>query len=111
MGKYYFVVVSNPVAGKEDEYNKWYNEQHLSDVLKVPGFVAAQRFKATQDGGLPGRYVAIYEMEADDPQTVLTELGRRSGTPDLVMSDAIDLNNISATLCVAASPRMTAKTR
>ena len=41
---YYFFVFSNPVAGHEDEYNKWYNEQHAPDVVAVPGFVTAQRF-------------------------------------------------------------------
>ena len=44
MAKYTFVVLTNPTSGKEAEYNKWYNDQHIPDVLNVPGFVAAQRF-------------------------------------------------------------------
>ena len=46
MTKCNFVILSNPVAGREDEFNEWYTKQHLDDVLKVPGFVAAQRFTA-----------------------------------------------------------------
>ncbi len=39
------IVLSNPVAGHEAEYNTWYNTQHISEVLKIPGFESAQRFK------------------------------------------------------------------
>jgi hypothetical protein len=38
---YYFLVFSNPVAGQEARYNKWYNEQHQLDVVSIPGFVTA----------------------------------------------------------------------
>lgn len=107
MGRYCLVVMSNPVQGKEDEYNEWYNNQHLKDVLKVPGFVAAQRFKAAEANGSSPRYMAIYEMETGNPQTVMAELERRAGTAGLVMSDAIDLNNISLSIFEVASQRLT----
>src|ERR1700704_107863 len=45
---YYYLVFSNPVAGREDEYNKWYDTQHAQDVVAVPGFVTAQRFVASE---------------------------------------------------------------
>jgi hypothetical protein len=45
MARHTFVVFTNPTEGQEDEYNDWYDNTHLSDVLKVEGFVAAQRFK------------------------------------------------------------------
>jgi hypothetical protein len=41
MAKHVFVVLTNPVEGKEDTYNDWYTNVHLGDVLKVPGIVAA----------------------------------------------------------------------
>ncbi len=43
--KHVLVVMSNPAPGKEQEYNDWYTNVHLGDVLKVPGIVSAQRFK------------------------------------------------------------------
>jgi hypothetical protein len=51
--KYYFMVYSNAVSGKEDTYLKWYQGQHIHDLLGIPGFVAAQFFKLsdTQFGG------------------------------------------------------------
>jgi hypothetical protein len=61
-----FMVFTNPVEGREDEYNDWYSGQHLDDVLALRGFKAAQRFKFNP-GQLgpeaPFTYLAIYEVE------------------------------------------------
>jgi hypothetical protein len=99
MAKYTFVVLTNPTAGKEAEYNKWYNEQHIPDVLNVPSFVAAQRFRlaeAQMSDTNPHRYLALYEIETDDLPSALKELKARVGTADMVMSDAIDLKGVGA---------------
>jgi len=47
--KYIIAVYSNPTEGNEDAYNQWYSDTHLAEVLQVPGFVAAQRFKLDED--------------------------------------------------------------
>jgi len=39
MAKYLLLVTSNPVEGRDAEYNRWYTEEHLRDVLKLDGFV------------------------------------------------------------------------
>ena len=36
MTKYVFLAFTNPTIGGEEEYNKWYDEQHLADVINVP---------------------------------------------------------------------------
>jgi hypothetical protein len=66
------VAFSKPVEGCEAEYNSWYNTIHLPDVLNVPGFSSAQRFKVEipMVGEMPGRYLALYRMEADSPEAV-----------------------------------------
>lgn len=97
--RYALLVHSAPVAGREAEYNKWYNEQHLADLLNIPGIPAARRFKACKEnlrpGPAPAPYLAIYEIETDNLQGVLDGIGQRRGTPQMVMSDAIDMNSIS----------------
>lgn len=109
MRQYSFVVISDAVPGREEEFNAWYNEQHLKDVLKVPGFVAAQRFKLAEDESkLPGRYLAIYDIETNDPQAALAELVSRAGTPDMVMSETMDMSKVSATLFAAIGEKQTA---
>jgi hypothetical protein len=72
-----FVVMSDPVPGREDEYNDWYSNRHLSDVLALEGFTAAQRFEFApthHSQEAPHRYLAIYEVEEDQLDTAVSAL-------------------------------------
>lgn len=92
MGNYKLLVLSKPVEGREDEYNSWYSDQHLDDVLAVPGFVAAQRFVRKGDPigpGAPYDYFAVYEIDHDDPQSVIDEMTSRVNTERMPLSDAM----------------------
>jgi hypothetical protein len=111
MALYRFLVISNPVAGREAEFNDWYDHQHLYDVLNVPGFRAAQRFTAVGDTTLPGRYVAIYEMETDDPSATLAELNGRAGTAAMPLSDALDFSTVSTALLAPIAERVSVHAR
>lgn len=107
MKQYCFVVLSNPVAGREREYNEWYDSKHLADVLAVPGFVAARRFTAAQPDKKPShRYLALYEIETDDLNRTLKELYSRAGTPAMPISDALDLKGVSSTVFEAITGRV-----
>ena len=44
----------------EDEFNDWYNTEHIPRLLKLAGVIAARRFRALH--GKP-RYVALYHVE------------------------------------------------
>jgi hypothetical protein len=113
MAKYTFVVLTNPVSGKEDEYNKWYNGQHIPDILNIPGFVAAQRFSLAdhQMGGGPAKhkYLALYEIETDDLAATINELRQRQGTPEIVPSDAIDMKDVVAVYFQPVAEKVMAK--
>lgn len=108
MAKYRYLVITRPVAGQEAEYNRWYSEQHLHDVIRVPGFVAAQRFAVAGESNLPGSYVAIYEMETDDPQAALAEVEARAGSPAMPISPALDIANVTVALLAPITPRVAA---
>jgi hypothetical protein len=93
---YYFFVFSNPVAGHEDEYNKWYDRQHAPDVVAVPGFVTAQRFVKNDlplyrmvDLQVP-KYLVIYKIVTDNVNQVFAEVSRRLQTKETVMSPTFD---------------------
>ena len=111
MRKYFFTVNSNPVEGKDAEYNDWYSNTHLSDILKLRGFTAAQRFQAgkalTAIKGEPPehKYLAIYEMETDDLQGCLAELFQAVESMDI--SDAFDSENVSVGLFAPITDRVT----
>ena len=97
MARYAFTVFSKPVTGQEQEYNRWYDEQHLGDVLKVPGFVAAQRFKLAQpDADVPAQYLAIYQIDSDDLQQTMTALQGRAGSKDMPLSPSLDVQGVKA---------------
>ncbi|MFN8556735.1 MAG: DUF4286 family protein [Dehalococcoidia bacterium] len=79
------LVYANCPADQEEAFNRWYDDIHLPDVLAVPGFAAAQRFRLSswgrsrrpwaRDGRFAvARYLAIYEVESDDVAGALATL-------------------------------------
>ena len=67
ISQYRLIVFTAPVDGREDDYNAWYNDQHLQDVVAIPGVRSAQRFKlrTLRAGHFGHRYLAIYEIDGD----------------------------------------------
>ena len=45
----------------EEDFNRWYDEQHVPERLAIPGFVRARRYRAVE--GAP-KYLALYEVES-----------------------------------------------
>ena len=41
-------------AGREDDFNRLYDEGHVPEVLEVPGIVSARRYQALGSVALPG---------------------------------------------------------
>jgi hypothetical protein len=100
MAKHVFIVLTNPTEGEGDEatFNDWYTNQHLSDILTIPGFVRAQRFAASDaqlgDGALPYKYLAIYEVDSDNVEEAARAMQQAAGT--LYISPALDLSRAGA---------------
>ena len=49
----------------EEEFNAWYNTEHLPELLALPGVLDAARYVATKGGP---KYLAAYERAADLPE-------------------------------------------
>jgi hypothetical protein len=47
-------------ADKEEDFNRWYNQEHLAERLAVPGFLSAARYEAVKGGP---KHLAYYELE------------------------------------------------
>ncbi|WP_236793388.1 DUF4286 family protein [Amycolatopsis sp. GM8] len=109
MPKAILVVMANSRPGSEEEFNRWYDEVHLADVRKIPGFVAARRFMASPHQ-LPGseppgyRYLTLWEIEADDLAEPLAAMADAVGTPDMPISDAMVLVGQGAARTVLFEP-------
>lgn len=100
MKKYKLLVLTNCTPGSDAEFNRWYSEVHIPDVLKVPGFTGAIRARLSppSDEGTPAhRYCAIYDFESDDPAATLEGLSARAGTDQMTMSDTLDMDTIGMT--------------
>lgn len=44
----------------EAEFNRWYNEEHIPELMALPGFLSARRFEVEGEGH---KFLAIYELE------------------------------------------------
>jgi hypothetical protein len=111
MARHTFVVFTNPAEGRESEYNDWYDNTHLSDVLQVEGFVAAQRFKLADTDPpqeYPHRYLALYEVESDDLGKVATALSEAGETGAMFISESLDRPEAIARYFTPITDRRTA---
>jgi len=59
-GRGIFLVYTDLDPKHEDEFNAWYNTEHLPELLSLPGFLDAARYVAYK--GTP-KYLAVYELE------------------------------------------------
>lgn len=80
MAKGALVVASRPSPEHDSDYNAWYDETHIPEILTIPGFVSAKRYRV--HGSTPGAehhtYLAIYQIDAEDVAAPVAELRARS---------------------------------
>lgn len=115
-----FLVLTNPIEGQDEAFNKWYDTQHVPEVLDVPGVVAAQRYDLSEitvpdNGDLPAqlpppthRYLVIYELDRD-PDTVMSEFLSRVMSGKLTLGETLDLSTISLTGWIPRDERRVAE--
>lgn len=96
MAKQLFLVLSEPVEGSEDEYNEWYENVHLDEVIGTSAVTCAQRFKLADSRGAeaPNRYLAVYEVDADDPADVFKSIDEKGAERN--NTDALNRATIGA---------------
>jgi hypothetical protein len=77
---------------QEEEFNTWYEKVHIPQLLeRIPGLVGATRYAASPDGPpLAERYLAVYEIEADDPAAVVEAINKAAASGRLDFTPAMD---------------------
>ncbi|SRR5579875_349828 len=91
MPKGIMIVESAPASSdREDDFNKWYDETHLPQILAISGASVGRRFRRIGEGRYP--YIAIFEIEADDLEMTLSALGRALQSGELEISPALGLD-------------------
>ena len=63
----YFAFSDCKDPARETEFNDWYSNTHIPDMLQVPGMIKATRWEnADPLEGQRRKYLALYELETDD---------------------------------------------
>lgn len=58
-GKGLLMVYADVPAEVDEEFNRWYNEEHIPERLSIPGVLNAARYEAVKGGP---KYLACYEL-------------------------------------------------
>jgi hypothetical protein len=89
--KYLQIVFTSPSVDSETEFNAWYDNVHVPQVLEMPGFLSGQRFRLIDSDTSEGpRYLAAYQIESDDIDETLQTITDMA--PGRTKSAAIDIS-------------------
>jgi hypothetical protein len=56
------LTLTEPPPHMEEEFNAWYDDEHMAERLAIPGFRSARRWVADVAPGA-GKYLATYELD------------------------------------------------
>ncbi|KAJ7119846.1 hypothetical protein C8R44DRAFT_788973 [Mycena epipterygia] len=73
-GKYVMVVSYEIAPENEEDFNKWYDEEHMDLISRIPGWKRGRRYKLVDSAQLIGnapdqpacKYLAIHEIDNKD---------------------------------------------
>jgi hypothetical protein len=57
------LTMTEPPPAMEEEFNAWYDDEHMAERLAIPGFRSAQRWVTDCLPG-QGKYLATYELDS-----------------------------------------------
>jgi hypothetical protein len=100
MRKFKLFALTTPVDGKESDFHDWYQNRHIPEILSFPGMRGAQRYKITAKllGSDTNPWLAIYDLETDDPMAFLGALGQAAAAGKMTQTDASDMSTTYSAL-------------
>ena len=63
MSRGLLLTITEPPPEMEEEFNAWYDDEHLAERLAIKGFRSARRWVADVAPG-EGKYLATYELDS-----------------------------------------------
>ncbi len=97
--KYKMVVFTHAVAGLEKEFNDWYQNTHLKDIVGIENFDAAQRYTFTMnitDGPDLAPHLAIYEIETADIKGAIKAMNDFAASGRMPLPDSMGKTIVGA---------------
>lgn len=90
------LVLNDVVEACDEEFNRWYQQQHIPERLGVPGFRTARRYRAVD--GQPA-YMAVYECESIDVLRSKAYLERLANPTDWTRKVMPSFRNMLRSAC------------
>jgi hypothetical protein len=111
MAKHLLLAMTNPIAGKDAEFNDWYDNVAYPTYKSLPGLVPLGRFKAADvphmfDFEMDNQfqYLSLYFFEADDPVIFMEALKAAfADRPEYFLSPDIDQSRFFEPIYTALS--------
>lgn len=111
MAKYVLLAMTNPVAGRDAEFNEWYDKTAYPTYKSIPGLTPLGRFRAVDIPPMfpfqmknEFEYLSLYYFETDDivqfMESVKESFGRN---PQYSFSEDIDQSKFFEPIYVAIS--------
>ena len=63
-------------TAREEEFNRWYDDIHIPDILDTGAFHTAYRYESLDPEATKAKYLAIYETDNIEPAKAREELGK-----------------------------------
>lgn len=88
MAKFVMIGQSAARPGQAEAFRRWYDECHFPEICALPGVTGGRRFDAAlmPIGPCGQPFLAIYEIECDDIEAFMAELGQRMADGSLTPS-------------------------
>jgi hypothetical protein len=64
MNRGLLLTMTEPPAAMEEEFNAWYDDEHLAERLAIPGFRTAKRWVVADVAPGQGKYLGTYELDS-----------------------------------------------
>ncbi len=90
------LVLNDVVKDMEDEFNRWYQEQHLGDRLGIDGFQRARRYRSVD--GQPN-YMAVFDCRSIDVLGSSAYRGRLASPTDWTKKVMPGFRNMQRSAC------------
>ena len=90
------LALNDVVQAAEEEFNRWYQQQHVPERLGIPGFETARRYRAVD--GKPA-YMAVYECESIGVLASKTYLERLANPTDWTKKVMPSFRNMLRSAC------------
>ncbi len=109
MAKLKLIALTTPLPGKEDEFHDWYQNAHLPELVNGLGMEGAQRYElvAKMAGADDNKYLAIYDIEADDPGAFMAKMGELAQSGNMTPPSFQDMATTYTALFTELGERVT----